>query len=139
MLPSIGLCVQVSSLRQVIDQYFTINQIKCQLLKFCLDTTYFVYKNQIYKQKRGAARGSPVSPVIANLYMEVFEERALSTTPHPPPHPCGSGTWMTRSLRFMNTTLRSSQDTSTVLIQTLFSLLNQKATGSCPSRIPVCT
>ena len=39
---------------------------------------------QIYKQKRGAAMGSPVSPIIANLYMEVFEERALSTAPHPP-------------------------------------------------------
>ena len=38
-----------------------------ELLKFCLDTTYFVYKNLIYKQKRGAAMGSPVSPVIANL------------------------------------------------------------------------
>ena len=55
-----------------------------ELLKFCLDTTYFVYKNQLYKQKRGAAMGSPVSPIIANLYMEVFEERALSTAPHPP-------------------------------------------------------
>ena len=55
-----------------------------ELLKFCLDTTYFVYKNQIYKQKRGAAMGSPMSPIIASLYMEVFEERALSTAPHPP-------------------------------------------------------
>ena len=55
-----------------------------ELLKFCLDTTYFVYKNQIYKQKSGAVMGSPVSPIIAILYMEVFEERALSTAPHPP-------------------------------------------------------
>ena len=54
-----------------------------ELLKFCLDTTYFVYKNQIYKEKRGAAMGSPVAPIIANLYMELFEERALSTAPHP--------------------------------------------------------
>ena len=28
--------------------------------------------------------GSPVSPTIANLYMELFEERALNTAPHPP-------------------------------------------------------
>ena len=72
-----------------------------ELLKFCLDTTYFVYKIQIYKQKRGAAMGSPKSPIIANLYMEVFEERALSTAPHP--QPCGSGTWLTRSPISMNT------------------------------------
>ena len=27
--------------------------------------------------------GSPVSPIVANLYMEYFEQKALSTTPHP--------------------------------------------------------
>ena len=28
--------------------------------------------------------GSPVSPTVANLYMEDFEHRALATAPHPP-------------------------------------------------------
>ena len=28
--------------------------------------------------------GSPVSPIIANLHMEYFEQKALSTAPHPP-------------------------------------------------------
>lgn len=28
--------------------------------------------------------GSPVSPIVCNLYMEAFEERALSTAPRPP-------------------------------------------------------
>ena len=28
--------------------------------------------------------GSPVSPVVANLYMEYLEQKALSTAPHPP-------------------------------------------------------
>ena len=27
--------------------------------------------------------GSPVSPIVANLYMEYFEQKALSTAPHP--------------------------------------------------------
>ena len=68
-----------------LSQRTSLSTVKIlELLKFCLDTTYFVYKNQIYKQERGAAMGSPVSPIIANLYMEVFEERALSTAPHPP-------------------------------------------------------
>ena len=26
---------------------------------------------------------SPVSPIVANLYMEYFEQKALSTGPHP--------------------------------------------------------
>ena len=28
--------------------------------------------------------GSPVSPIVANLYMEYLEQKALSTAPHPP-------------------------------------------------------
>ena len=27
--------------------------------------------------------GSPISPIVANLYMENFETRAISTSPHP--------------------------------------------------------
>ena len=27
--------------------------------------------------------GSPVSPIVANLYMECFEQKALSTAPQP--------------------------------------------------------
>ena len=28
--------------------------------------------------------GSPISPLMANLYMEHFEQLALTTAPHPP-------------------------------------------------------
>ena len=52
-----------------------------QLLDFCLSTTYFVFREQFYQQCGGCAMGSPVSPVIANLYMEHFEKSALSTSP----------------------------------------------------------
>ena len=41
-----------------------------ELLSFCLNATYFSYKGNIYKQKHGAAMGAPVSPNIANLYMD---------------------------------------------------------------------
>ena len=33
---------------------------------------------------RGAAMGSPVSPIVADIYMEAFENRAISTAVHPP-------------------------------------------------------
>jgi hypothetical protein len=55
-----------------------------QLLSFCLSTTYFTFEGAFYKQKQGAAMGSPVSPIVANLYMEAFETKALATAPIKP-------------------------------------------------------
>ena len=55
-----------------------------ELLSFCLNTTYFQYDDKIYIQKQGAAMGSPISPIIANLYMEQFEEQAIRTSNTPP-------------------------------------------------------
>ena len=54
------------------------------LLEMCLSSTYFTFQGEFYKQKKGAAMGSPISPVVANLYMEQFESRALDTAPIPP-------------------------------------------------------
>ena len=53
------------------------------LLNFCLKNTYFSFQGQFYEQDEGAAMGSPVSPIVANLYMEYFEHKALSTAPTP--------------------------------------------------------
>ena len=61
----------------------SVNSIIC-LLEFCLKSTYFTYQGQHFEQLDGAAMGSPISPIVANLYMENFEEKALSTAPHPP-------------------------------------------------------
>ena len=55
-----------------------------EMLDICLSTTYFSYKGTFYKQKKGAAMGSPVSPIIANIFMENFENNALNTFPRPP-------------------------------------------------------
>ncbi|XP_072020493.1 uncharacterized protein [Amphiura filiformis] len=54
------------------------------LLGVCLKTTYFIHNGAFYSQCEGAAMGSPVSPIIANLFMEHFEELALSSFPTPP-------------------------------------------------------
>ncbi|XP_072017464.1 uncharacterized protein [Amphiura filiformis] len=51
------------------------------LLKFVLTTTYFLFRGKIYKQRFGAAMGSPVSPVVANLYLEFLEQQAIATAP----------------------------------------------------------
>ena len=49
---------------------FTPDHI-CALLDLCLTTTYFQYSEGFYRQKHGCAMGSPVSPKVTNLYMEV--------------------------------------------------------------------
>ena len=53
------------------------------LLEFCLKNTYFSFQGQFYEQVEGAAMGSPVSPIVANLYMEYLEQKALRTAPTP--------------------------------------------------------
>ena len=54
------------------------------LLNFVLRSTYFQYNGSIYEQKDGAAMGSPVSAVIANIFMEDFEERAIASAMYKP-------------------------------------------------------
>ena len=51
------------------------------LLEFCLKNTNFSFKDQFYEQVEGVAMSSPVSPIVAKLYMEYFEQKALSSSP----------------------------------------------------------
>ena len=53
-------------------------------LKKCLTTTYFQYQDKFYKQREGAAMGSPLSPLIAYIFMEFFEELAIETAKDKP-------------------------------------------------------
>ena len=55
-----------------------------KFLEFCLVNTYFLFDGQFFEQTKGAAMGSPVSPIVANIYMEAFEDRAINTALHPP-------------------------------------------------------
>ena len=78
------------------------------LLEFCLKNTYFSLQDQFYEQVEGAAMGFPVSPTVANLYMEYLEQKALSTAPTP--LGSGAGLWMTplSSTRSQQTRLPST-------------------------------
>ena len=62
---------------------FTAGDI-CYLTELCLRATYFQFGDQFFEQVDGAAMGSPLSPIVANLYIETFEKEALAspvTTP----------------------------------------------------------
>ena len=60
-----------------------VNHITC-LLKFCLKNTYFTFQGRHYEQMEGTTMSSPISPIVANLHIEVFEVKAINTSPHTP-------------------------------------------------------
>ena len=48
-----------------------------QLLKLVLENCVFSFQDKFFKQLHGATMDSPYSPVVANIYMEYFEDLAL--------------------------------------------------------------
>ena len=53
------------------------------ILRFCLNNSYFSFQGRFYQQT-GAAIGSPISPIVANLFMEDLEVQAIQTSSAPP-------------------------------------------------------
>ena len=49
------------------------------LLHLCMTSTYFRYNGKQYKQLHGAAMGSPLSVVRAEIVMQNIEAQALAT------------------------------------------------------------
>ena len=72
--PAITIIKKLLEEDQSLQQRTTmsVNNITC-LLEFCLKSTYFTYQGQHYEQLEGAAMGSFISPIVANLFMENFE------------------------------------------------------------------
>jgi hypothetical protein len=54
------------------------------LFKHVLTSTYFCFDGQFYEQTDGVAMGSPLSPIIANFFMEDFEKNATEQATHKP-------------------------------------------------------
>ena len=48
---------------------------------FICDRAYFSFQGQIYEQCFGTLMGSPLSPIIANLYMENLEQKIIDACP----------------------------------------------------------
>ncbi|XP_030764236.1 uncharacterized protein LOC115888610 [Sitophilus oryzae] len=51
-----------------------------ELFRVCLTGSYFLWNGNYYEQTEGVAMGSPISPIIANFFMERFEEKALESS-----------------------------------------------------------
>ena len=50
-----------------------------QLSRFCLTSTAFQYRGQHYKQLDGVAMGSPVSRIIADIFMADLKDKTFAT------------------------------------------------------------
>jgi len=66
----------------LLSQHF--NDDILALYKHVITSTYFCLDGQFYEQTEGVSMGSPLSPVIANFYMENFEMRAIKKATHKP-------------------------------------------------------
>ena len=49
-----------------------------ELIKLCVTNNVFSFNGSYYKQKFGCSMGNPLSPLLANIYMEYFETVLLS-------------------------------------------------------------
>ena len=50
-----------------------------ELLTICLEDTSFKFRGKFYRMTDGLAMGSPVSPIVANIFMENLECNAIVT------------------------------------------------------------
>ena len=55
-----------------------MNDIK-EALSFCLKSTVFSFKNVLYRQIFGVPMRSCISPILADIFMEFVEHRAIFT------------------------------------------------------------
>ena len=62
-----------------LEEHTTISMSDiCHLTKLCMKSIYFQCQDEFFEQVKGAAVGSLLSPVVANLCMESFEQSALT-------------------------------------------------------------
>jgi len=54
-------------------------------VRLVLDSTFFMFDNQFYKQNFGTPMRSPLSPIIADIVMQELETTVLSTVNFPIP------------------------------------------------------
>lgn len=52
------------------------------LTRVCMEQNYFRFNNRYYRQKEGLAMGSPLSPLMADIFMDHFERNNVVSEPN---------------------------------------------------------
>lgn len=74
---SLYTCIPIKEAMAVI--YRLTDPDTAHLVEICLTSTFFCFEGEFFEQTCGVAMGSPLSPIVANLFMEDFETRALAS------------------------------------------------------------
>ena len=89
-------------------------QMSCSIFR---TRTHFSFQNWFYEQVEGVPMGLPVSPIVANLYVECFERKALISAIYPPGH--GIHLWLIHGSSKNRHISKNSWTTSIVWTQQL--------------------
>ena len=66
------------------DAHVYVHSGKCSSWKEWVKQHIFPFPQSVFEQTKGAAMGSPVSPIVVSIYMEAFEHRAINIALNPP-------------------------------------------------------
>lgn len=71
--------IPINDAIDIVNNIIGLNKTK--LVSIYLKSTFFSFQDEIYEMTWGVAMGSPLSPIVANLFMEDFETKALAFPP----------------------------------------------------------
>jgi len=71
------ICIPINEAIEVINRLTDLDTAR--LVEICLTSTFFSFEGEFFQKTCGVAMGSPLSPVVSNLFMEDFESKALSS------------------------------------------------------------
>lgn len=58
-----------------------LTDVILQLIRLCVESNPFSFEGRFYSPAFGVSMGIPLSPVLANLFMEYFKSELLPSTP----------------------------------------------------------
>ena len=74
--------IVVSRLFSNNDSFLSFTRILFRkLLELAVTNSFFTFNEQLYRQKEGLGMGLPLSPVMANIFLDFHEEKWMSDCP----------------------------------------------------------